>query len=178
MGKEFGGRLDENGIMCRPSMRDEYVRRRAAEIMLPYVKRWGGRGFGGVEDDEILEDLMSVVSDCGGYEMAKRLDETHGWSVDEHLVNLLGASDAPREAVEEMTKKWVRCLGIKLDLSKGSRVMAKNMWSRRGEVGEVVEHMPELAKYGVRFPGMDENSYYNVPAEDVFIPAVAEVANG
>lgn len=156
-------------LMKRPTINDDYVRRRAAEIILPAVMSWG-RYVRERDEPQVIKDLMKAARVHGdGYEMAKSL-EGFSWSVDDGLVEILGSGWVD-DAIEELTDQWVRCLNIKPDFALGDRVVCHI----REEAGFITRIDTKLAKYGVRYSDMKDNSYYQVPFE-LCQKASAEVA--
>ena len=152
--------------MKRPSMADDYVRRRASELYMPAIRRWhNGEQF---EERETVEQLMKVVSPHGdGYEMARELERDHGWYVDSNLVGVLeDCASFCDDAIAELTRQWVICLGIQLAYAVGDRVrLAVNLGGRKEGVIVKVEH--DLAKYGVHTEGQSEKAYWVVECEKV-----------
>ncbi len=143
-------------LMPRPSLSDDYVRRRAAEIIFPDVARWAGP-IGESEKYEYMNDLMSIASqNSNGYEMAKSL-EHKGWCSNDSLVEILG-NDWVTQAIDELTSQWVRCLNITPEFSIGDLVTADGA-GRKDQVGTVVKIDSECARYGIRYPDMPGNSY-------------------
>lgn len=158
-------------LMPRPTTADEYVRRRAAEIIFPNVWGWLGRDNSGCSEADVMRDLMKIARlHDSGYEYAKSL-EGCGWSPDDYLVDLL-SDNWVEQAVDELTSQWVRCLNIQPQFKLGDSVT----WRRKGEPGEIVKIDTTLAQYGVRFPGYRENSYTIVNFEDCAAVAAAESA--
>lgn len=167
-------------IMNRPSAHDTFVRRRAAELAEPEVTRWLNRG--GARDGEdiafTIETLAKVLdAHSSGYDIAKELDDRYGWyGIDTYLIEILDGDHA-RRAIEELTKQWVICCGIKPALSVGDHVIAK-LWKRTGQVGTVADIRPETAQYGIRYADMEETSRYIVNFEDVTYHVGVDVGSG
>lgn len=153
-------RFDENDLMLRPNSLDGCVRRRAAELALPELKRWR---FFEQSDAELISLLMRHLSKAGGYEIAKSL-ESEGWCPDTALAEMLDG-DFLSEAERELVAQWVICRGITLDLPIGTPVL----W--RGVTGTICRHDAKLAQYGVRTPDLAEHTSYSVNAEDVKLAA-------
>ena len=152
--------LQPDGIMARPSLKDDYVRRRAAEIILDEVCSWQG-DVGESEKRGIAEDLAAVASHYkDGYEMAKDL-ERKGWCCNSRLVEILDGWWVG-QAIEELTAQWVLCLNIQPLFSVGTVVEI----GREGERGPIVNIDLKRAAYGVRLPGMAENAWRVVNFED------------
>lgn len=150
-------------LMKRPSLADEYVRRRAAEIILPKVLGWMGPTSPG-EEQQTLLDLMKVASlYLDGYELAKKL-ERYGWCPDPRLIEILD-NNWVSTAIDELTSQWVRCLAIKPQFSIGDSVVIS-----RGKQGKIVKIDEKLAQYGVRYPDMAEKSWTVVNFEDCSAP--------
>ena len=154
----FGIRLDQNGMMLRPTRSDEVVRRRAAEMALPILRRWH---FLEETDSQIVDSIMKHIDGANGYEIVKSL-EHEGWCGNAELVEIMDRDfigDAERELVEQ----WVRCLGITLTIPVGTPVKIKDS---RGS-GVVTKHYPESTKYGVHTPVRPESSYWIVTPEEI-----------
>jgi hypothetical protein len=149
-------RVDENGIMLRPRRRDDCVRRRAAEMALPAVKRWIGPS--SQSDASLIKELMKHIDGINGYEICKSLDRD-GWCCGDEMVSIM-SNDFISDAEDELVKQWVRCLGIKLDLPIGTPV------DYRDEKGTIARHDTERAKYGVQVPSQAEGTYWIINAED------------
>jgi len=137
-----GIEVDEAGVMLRPGRRSEIVRRRAAEMALPEVKRYTGADCG--SDVELMDALMQCINGADGYEIVTSL-ESFGWCGGSALVEIFNANFIGM-AERELVEQWVRCLGVKLEVPIGASVLIKG---GRGQ-GKVVKHFPEAAKYGVR----------------------------
>lgn len=155
---EHGIHVNENGVMLRPTRSDEIVRRRAAELALPEVKRWQS-DLG--PDSEVIEDLMRCIGGADGYEIAKDLEDL-GWCSNAYLVDILDENFIGY-AEDELVKQWVKCLGIKLEIPVGTPVSI-NFCKK---AGVVTNHYPETAKYGVRTPEQSETSCWILLPEEV-----------
>jgi len=153
--------LNVQGIMLRPTRSDVCVRQRAAEMALPQFKLWMG-STDGQPDSEFIETLMKVIGGSDGFVIAKNLED-FGYSADAELVSVMDG-DFLGDALREMTKQWVTCLGVKLAIPIGAEV---DYSGQRGGRGTVVNLGPEVAEYGVRMPGMADNSYRVCAAEKV-----------
>lgn len=103
-------RLDENGIMLRPTRHDECVRRRAAELALPELKHWLRFGENDNEAD-LIEALTKVIDGSDGYQIARAL-ERDGWCSDSSLVEILDG-DFVSDALRELVAQWEMCVGSK-----------------------------------------------------------------
>lgn len=154
-------RVNSEGLMERPTRYDECVQRRAAELALPEVKKWLGKGFAATED-EIMEDLMDCIGEGDGFAIANELKGRKHWDCDSQLVEILDGNFI-YTAEDELEKQWVRCLGVKLDIPIGAQVKIK----RRSESGEVVKHYPESAKYGVHTPDQPKASNWILLPEEI-----------
>ncbi len=152
-------RLDSNGVMLRPGRRDGCVRRRAAEMALPAVKRWMGGDTGFRNDKGIVEELMKHIGGYDGFHIAKSLDE-RGWGSDSDLVEILD-EDFICQAEKELVSQWVKCLGIKSQFPISSQVIF------RGETGRVVKHDEALAQYGVQTPDQKDGRHHVCNAEEI-----------
>jgi hypothetical protein len=144
--------------MLRPSLRDEYVRRRAAEIIFPKIRGW--QLIPESEETDWMSDLASVARLADGYEIAHELERRHSWMADAQLVEILDGSWV-RDAIDELTSQWVRCLDIRPKFEIGDRVVCRN----RPEQAAVVNVDTRLAKYGVHYPDMKDNSWCVVEFE-------------
>ncbi len=60
-------------LMKRPKLTDEFVRRRAAELALPEVKRW--MNCPQITDAFLIRDLERGLADVGGYDCAKNFED-------------------------------------------------------------------------------------------------------
>jgi hypothetical protein len=161
-------RFDENGLILRPDARDGVVRRRAAEMALPEVKRWLGGDAAYYTDTDLIAKLMKHLTRADGFEIAKSMDRD-GWNSDSGLVKILDQGfiyDAEREIVSQ----WVRCLGVKLEIPIGATVE----W--RGQTGEVVSRDEALAKYGVRMPDQKDGWRHVCNAEEVKLATEVKAA--
>lgn len=149
-------------LMPRPSLRDDYVRRRAAEMILPAIKRWAGADYRAKDEREWISDLSSVVVyGADGYEMSKPL-ERRGWAVDTELMEIMYGWN-PQDAIDELTDQWVRCLGIRPQFELGASVFCP---VRPNQIGVITRLDLRLAQYGVRYPDMKENCWHVVNFED------------
>lgn len=146
----------ETGLMERPSFRDDFVKRRAAEIALPEIRAWCGADS---NDEDIIYSLMKVANEfSNGFQFAKSLEDRCGWSsADSFLVDLLDNGWC-KQALEELTAQWVKCLGIVPQFSIGDRVRWRRKF-REERFGIVTRIFADQAKYGVRFDGMEESTY-------------------
>lgn len=149
-------RVDDNGLMLRPRRRDDCVRRRAAEMALPQVKRWIGPS--SQTDASLIKELMKHIDGVNGYEICKSLDRD-GWCCGEEMVEIMSEGFI-RDAERELVAQWVRCLGIKLDLPIGTPV------EYRGEKGTIARHDADLAQYGIQVPSQAEGTHWIINAED------------
>ena len=158
-------RVNEEGVMLRPSTSDACVRRRAAEMILPNVKQWI-RSNGPIEDsdEQLITILMRHVNNISGYEAVKAM-EREGWVGDDELVEIMGTG-AIFDAHRELTAQWVRCLGITLHLELGQKVTWRSRINGLIE-GVIVKRDEEFAEYGVRLPEDKENQWHLCHAEDV-----------
>jgi hypothetical protein len=154
-------------LMKRPHYGDEFVRRRAAELALPVIKRWIGAPES--SDADLMRDLMRGLTMAGGYECAKEF-ENLGWNVNSQLVEILEDGDFLEDARDELVKQWVRCLHVELTIPIGAAV------SYRGIAGKVVGCDPSMALYHVRTPDMKENQWMVCAAEEVKAAASAVAA--
>lgn len=154
-----GIQVDDNGVMMRPTRRDEVVRRRAAELALPQVKRW--IGYTTDSDNCLITQLMNHIGGGDGYEIVKSLEQD-GWCGNDSLVDIMG-EDFIGAAEEELVAQWVRCLSVKLNVPIGAQVTIK----RRKEVGIVTKHYPDVAKYGVRTAEQPETSCWVLLPEEI-----------
>jgi hypothetical protein len=152
---------DENGVLKRPSFRDDFVRRRAAELALPEVRGWVGAG---PTDEDIIKDLMKCLSPGDGYEMCRDL-ERNGWAVNSELVEILNDGDFISTAKLELVVQWVKCLRVTLNIPLDAQV------DYRGKPGKIVKLFPDTAEYGIHTPDLEGNSWYVLAAEDVKLPA-------
>ncbi len=149
-------RVDENGLMLRPRRYDAIVRRRAAEMALPQVKRWIGPS--SQSDASLIKELMKHIGGPNGFEICKSLDRD-GWCCGDKMVEIMG-EDFISDAEKELVRQWVRCLGIKLDLPIGTVV------EYRGERGVIASYDEELAQYKIQVPSQAEGTLWIVNAED------------
>jgi hypothetical protein len=128
----------------RPTMRDDRVRRAAAEDILPDIIQWAGPGWREEEREKIINDLMAVDHLFDGYESARGLEDL-GWSsCDAELVETLDGGwlwMAHRNAVKE----WVAANGIRPRLSPGQAVIIP-----RYGAGAIVAINAEEATYAVQ----------------------------
>lgn len=155
-------RTDSRGVMLRPSLEDKYVLRRAAELLLPSAMDWLRRGGGASQPEkEVLEDLMAMIAagNMDGYERANYLERHRYWyGVNADLVELLN-EDTADDAIREMTRAWVRCLGLTPVFSIGSST------SYEGRSCTVDKIYTETAEYGIRFPDSPPNTWRIIPFE-------------
>jgi hypothetical protein len=155
--------VNEAGLMKRPTQYDECVKRRAAELALPEVKGWN-LDIG--SDEDVIKFLMKHINRLGGYEIVKSM-ESDGWdNADSELVEIMD-EDFIGTAERELVKQWVKCLGVKLEIPIGTQVRIKKPRKATEGTGEVVNHYPEEAKYGVRTPDLDKMSNWILLPEDI-----------
>lgn len=78
----------------------------------------------GVSKDEAINDLVGCYRHhMDGYELAKALDDDHGWQIDTMLVNELDAmSCIVSDMVKEAEKAWVRECNIQPPLPVGTEL--------------------------------------------------------
>jgi HrpA-like RNA helicase len=158
--------VNEAGLMNRPTRYDECVQRRAAEIVLPEIKRWLNDP-SWATDEEIIQDLMECLGEGDGYKICDELKRKHSWECDSQLVEILDGWVID-DAEKELVKQWVKCLGVKLDIPIGTHVRIKHYKSQSmSEFGEVVKHYPEEAKYGVRTPDQDPTANWILLLENI-----------
>ena len=89
-------------LMKRPHYGDEFVRRRAAELALPEIKRW----IGAPESSDA--DLI-------------------GWTRDSQLVEILEDGDFLEDARDELVRQWVKCLRVELVIPVGAAVIYRGI---------------------------------------------------
>lgn len=154
-------RFDENGIMLRPRREDACVRRRAAEMALPEVKRWMGPS--SQTDAELVAELMLYIDGHDGHEIVKAL-ERDNWCGNRELVEIMD-SNFIEDAERELVRQWVKCLSVKLDIPKGSKVH----W--RGKIGIVAYLDRNYAQYHIQTPEQAEGTIWRCNAEDVKLVA-------
>ena len=151
--------LSSDGIMLRPASCDLCVRRRAAEKLLPAVKRWLGADLGNRTDAELIRSLEPHLDSQSGYEICRDL-ERDGWTVDGALVEIMGGEEV-RDALTELIEQWVRCIHPSLDLSPGDAVV----W--RGKHGVITSVDRKLSQYLVHTPDLSAGQNYVCDSEDV-----------
>lgn len=154
-------------LMKRPTKSDCIVRRRAWELFMPKVKAYLGAGWIEREIPHIEKQMMEVLDEFSdGYSMAREL-EREGWEEDRGLVDLMDdGEDCLRKAHEELQGQWIRAYGIAPERNIGDRVTA-DIYSRKGQVGEISKFYLDSARYGVRYPDQPETSCYLVEYESV-----------
>jgi hypothetical protein len=158
-------KVNEDGLMKRPTVYDKCVLRRAAEIVFPAIKGWLGEGF--ATDEEIMDDLIDCIGKGDGFLIAEDLKSHHHWdNCDSSLVAILDGNFVDT-AQNELERQWVKCLGVTLDIPIGAMVNIKS----RKESGAVVKHYPLTAKYGVRTPDQEKTSNWILLPEDVEVAA-------
>ena len=158
-------RFDENGIMLRPRRQDACVRRRAAEMALPSIRQWS---YFSETDAELIENLMKYIDGHDGYEIVKAMERDH-WCVNSALVDIMD-SGFIEDALRELLAQWVKCLGVKLDIPKGSKVH----W--RGKIGIVADHKRNYAQYCIQTPEQAEGTTWICDAEEVKLVAEEKAA--
>jgi hypothetical protein len=158
-----------NTLMARPSMKDGFVKKRAAEIYMPKIRQW----FGDEKFDErdVIEDLSRVLNQhASGYEMASELDRRYSWAVDDALIEVLvECADYFETAIKELTAQWVKCYQIKPEFAVGDTVAMLRV-SGQTSIGEVVEIRENEAVYGIHTPDQKETQRWVVKYEDVCAP--------
>jgi hypothetical protein len=130
-------RLDENGVMLRPTRTDKCVRRRAAEMALSDVKDWIGDPC--CSDAEIIEILAEYIDLPDGFGIVKS-PEDDGWCGNAKLGMILNC-DFIGQAENELVQQWVKCLGVTLHLPIGAKCQY------HGKVAKVVAWDEDLAQY-------------------------------
>jgi hypothetical protein len=113
-------RFDATGVMLRPTRSDGCVRRRAAEMALPAVKRWLGGDSWFHRDSDLIEDLMKHIGQHDGFHIVTSMEDS-GWAPDDSLVEIMRGGFIA-DALREMVRQWVLCLGVKLELPIGTKV--------------------------------------------------------
>lgn len=156
-------RFTNDGVMLRPTRRDEVVRRRAAEMALPEVKAWMG-STEGESDASIVETLMNVIGCGDGFTIAKALDDK-GWNADAELVELMDRGFV-RDAESELIKQWVQCVGVKPKHAIGETVtmLCGFQGANRGVIVDVRE---DEATYGIHTASQTEKQRWVIAYEDV-----------
>lgn len=152
--------------MKRPNMAEKYVQQRAAELCLSDIRRW--QPVANDDERELMDDLMKVLgSHRNGYELAKELERRCGWDPDADLVAILdNCSYCCTQAINELTRQWVICLGIKPAHAVGDRVRLSMSYGGHKD-GLVVKVNAEQASYGVRVTGQSETAHWVVFCESV-----------
>lgn len=149
-------RFDENGIMLRPRRQDACVRRRAAEMALPKIRRWN---YLSETDAELIAELMKYIDGHDGYEIVKAMERDR-WCGNSALVEIMD-SGFIEDALREIEHQWVKCLGIKLDIPLGTKV------SWRKKIGVVAGYELESGQYRIQTPEQAEGATWICDAEEV-----------
>lgn len=158
-------RLFSSEYPPRPLQDSEEVRKRAVNRILPKILAWNQGHF---DEEKIQEDFLHILRytyDFDGYALAKRLDESRGWTPDSHLVEVLDnfAFDV-LEAYEEIVREWVRAHDLQLSLKVGDPVSCKvnNLPCE----GVVTGLNPDMAVYLVQVAAKNGSTYL-LPFEQV-----------
>lgn len=117
----------------RPARHSEARTEAGMKLLLADVMQWWRAQYppsfkGQIEEeDDILADLVDCYENHpeDGYQFARDLERSHGWSPDTWLVDILDNADAcHHKAYREVVKKWVKDYDIKPPLAIGTRVKA------------------------------------------------------
>jgi len=132
----------------RPTGRDPAIRREGARAALPELRRWLKDDK--TTDDDLLDDLVSVMGLHDGYERAREFERRLGYSPDEDLVEILGNLNCWR-AERAAVAAWVEANGIRPVYPHGYRVV----WTRNGGKAGCISSIDEAqGTYAVL---LDEN---------------------
>jgi hypothetical protein len=151
--------LIEPPVLCvkgtpRPKDSDPEVIEAAARRALPHVMRWLGKDADNNPEEEVLQDLIEVVSretDC--YRMAERLENRHHWECDSELVDILGYADA-HSVRRDFEQGWVKASGIRPTRKIGQWVQVVCGWPRKPQVGQITAIDERWGYYTVTIPAL------------------------
>jgi hypothetical protein len=152
--------FNKDGLLLRPSYKDDYVIQYAAELAFPEIIKWLGNTF--CTDKEIISDLKKVITCFDGYEIAKNLDSM-GWKTDRSLINIMD-NDYIGTAIQKLTKKWVICLGIKQEIPLGTLVEIDTMHNQKGQI---ISYDEKYGTYGIRTSEQKSTARWIIPAENI-----------
>lgn len=127
----------------RPTIRDPRVRRNAVEDLLPDVIDWYGRNWRESEREEVIADLMTIISEPDGYQAARALEQRSHWECNSELVEILDGGWY-HTAVDDAVREWVRYNLITPKFAVGDIVK-----TRHG-TGPIVAIYADLATYTVQ----------------------------
>lgn len=119
-------------------------------------------------EQERLEIESCYYYGCGGYDIAKQLDDHHGWTIDRDMVEQLDYIDMfVRRRQIEAELAWAQENNIQPPLQIGQRVTFEgNFGPLTGTIIGLSEHSAFPASYRVSADG-DENRYYILNYEKV-----------
>ena len=107
----------------RPMRSDDFVIKKAAELMLPDFLEWLGEDAQDTEYElKTLIEVFDRAFDFDGYEMAKLLDEKHYGSNTELVDVMSNAYRKVDEAHRNAVSEWIRAYNIQPQLAVGDVV--------------------------------------------------------
>lgn len=125
--------------------------------------------------EELESDLFDLFCDqyhCreDGYEIAKSLDSSYGYSPNAQFVEALDCTSSLYSGIiDQQSKEWVLAYNVNMPLAIGDKV--KFPYFRGSIEGEITRLFPNEAKYGIwsETLGLDkkETSYHLVEFEKV-----------
>ena len=162
----------------RPKENDQAVMEAAVERMLPKIITWEGesRNFRDSIDDEERQEIREQVIDAlthahnelDGYSLARYLDNRHGWSPDEQLVEILGGVYSHIDvAYRAATSQWLKATGRQPKHTVGDQVTVK-----------VTPHQGPANRKPVEHPGTIISNHWDTGRYVVSIPALGHAKPG
>lgn len=111
--------IDAGTIPPRPSAYHPAIRRAIAERMAKDVGAYLGE-----PAEALIDDLYSVhTPNADGYELARALDEKHGWDIDTGLVDLLdGTALVESQILDDAESEWVKAHKLTVPFPPGTHV--------------------------------------------------------
>lgn len=144
----------------RPKDNAPSILEKAAEMLAPSVMEWCQQEDGWLRDDDLpdfkhdLSDVMKRTWYKGGdgYDLAKALEDMHGYSPNSELVDILNdAARHVREAHEKAVKNWVKDNNIVVPFAIGDKVKVKQPF-KKDVIGTITKIDAETAICFVNCP--------------------------
>ena len=147
-------------LVPRPKSDAPSILEEAAEIMAPKVMEWCQQEGEQLTDDDLpqfkkhLAEVFDRVGYKGfdGYDLAKGLEDMHGYSPDSSLVEILDeAFHYVREAHQKAIKSWVKDNNIVVPFAVGDKVKVKQPF-KKDVIGTITKIDAETAICFVNCP--------------------------
>lgn len=160
----------------RPSTRDQAIMEAAARAVAESLVKHGC--FEESEQDDIARDILREIRCSDGYELARALDRSHGWSPTAEMVEILDTLSYELAAAHSRAQaEWAKQVSIEPPLPIGARVVLKGFRATEaGEITGIYQH--GVYQYLVRVDGDPKADAPTIARRIInFEDAVAEPAS-